>query len=88
MQGHNGENRRLEPTKAFVVLPYMKGVTERLKRAYKQNNIQLFCKAGYTIQNVVVHPKDPLDTGEKCGVIYECKCEECGELYVEEMDRL
>ena len=64
----------------------MKGVTERLYRAYKQHNIQLFCKAGYTIQNVV-HPKDPLDMEKKCSVIYEIKCEECGELYLGEMER-
>ena len=59
-----------EPTKAFVVLPYMKGVTERLQKAYKQHNIQLFCKAGYAIRNAVVHPKDPLDLEEKmwCGI--------------------
>ena len=65
----------------------MKGVTERLQRAYKQHNIQLFCKARYTIQNAVVHPKGPLDLGEKCGVIYECRCEQCVKLNVGEMER-
>ena len=49
MQGQDGENRLEEPKNAFVVLPYMKGVTDRLHRAYKQHNIKLFCKAGYTI---------------------------------------
>ena len=23
---------------------------------------------------------------DKCGVVYECKCESCGQLYVEEME--
>ena len=46
MQGQDGENRLDELKNAFVVLPYMKGVTERLRRAYKQHNIQLFCKGG------------------------------------------
>ena len=59
MQRQDGKNRLEEPKQAFVVLPYMKGVTERLQRAYKQqHNIQLFCKARYTIRNAVVHPKD------------------------------
>ena len=53
-----------EPPTAFVVLLYMKGVTERLQKAYKQHNIQLVWKAGYTIRNVVVYPKDPLDPGK------------------------
>ena len=32
-------------------------------------------------------PKGPLDSEEKCGVIYECKCGECEQLYVGEMER-
>ena len=64
----------------------MTGFTERLQRVYKQHNIQLFCKARYTIHNTVVHPKGPLDPEDKCGVIYECKCEECVELYVGERE--
>ena len=34
MQERDGENRQEEPKEAFVVLPYMKGVTERLQRTY------------------------------------------------------
>ena len=77
MKGQGVKDRQEEPKKAFVVLPYMKGVTKQLQRAFKQHNIHLFCKIGYTIRNVVVHVKDPLDPKEKCGVVYECKCEEC-----------
>ena len=39
LQGQDRENRLEEHKKAFVALPYMKGVTERLHRAYKQHNI-------------------------------------------------
>ena len=59
---------------------------ERLQRAYKQH-IKLFCKAGYTIRNLVIHSKDPLDPEEKCGVVYECKYEECGQLYMRETEK-
>ena len=82
MQGRGGEDRVGELPKAFMLLPYMKGVTERLQRAYQQHNIRLFCKARYTIQNAVVCLKDPLGPEEKCVVIYECKCDDCGQLYV------
>ena len=47
--------------KAFLVLLYLKDVTERLQRAYKQHSIKLFCKARNTIRSAVVFPKDPLD---------------------------
>ena len=37
---------------------------------------------------MVVCPKDPLlDLEEKCVIVYECKCELCGQLYVGEMER-
>ena len=32
----------------------------------------------------MVSPKDSLDHGEQCGVIYECAYDVCGELYVGE----
>ena len=47
----------------------------------------LFCKAGYSIRNDVVCLKDPLDPEKKCDVIYECRCDESGELYMGEMER-
>ena len=31
--------------------------------------------------------KDSLDQEGKCGVIYECKCEQFSQLYVSEMER-
>ena len=47
--------KALHPTKGPVRgLPYMKWVVERLQRAYNKHDIQLFCKARYTIRNVVV----------------------------------
>ena len=79
VDGQDGKNRLEKPKQAFVVLPYMKGVTERLQRAYEKDNSQLVCKAGYPIRNAVVCPNDPLDMEGKCGVIYECKSEECGQ---------
>ena len=71
------KDRQEGTKKAFVVLLYMKGVMERLQRAYEQHNIPLFCKARYTIRNAIICPQDSLDLEEKCGVVFEGKCEEC-----------
>ena len=68
--------------KSFAVLPYMKGITERLQRAYKKHTISLYSK-----RNALVSPKDPLDHAERCGVIYECACDVSGERYVGETGR-
>ena len=74
-------------SKQYAVLPYMEGVTERLQRTFRKHDISLYSKAGFTIRNAVVSPKDPLDIGEQCGVIYEYACDVCGELYVGEPGR-
>ena len=71
----------------FAVLPYIQGVTERLQRVYKKHNLSLYSKAGHTVRNVVVKPKDPLEKKEKCGVIYKSECSECGEVYIGETER-
>ena len=65
----------------------MKGVTERLQRAFRKHDIALYAKAGFPIRNGMVNPKDPLDLREQYGGIYECVCDVCGELYVEETER-
>ena len=69
------------------MVPYVRGVTERLQRVFKKHGISLYPKAGYTIRNAVVRPKDPLDTAEQCGVVYQCECEVCGERYIGETGR-
>ena len=53
--------------KTYAVLPYMHGVTERLQRVFKKHSVSLYSKAGYTVRNAVVNPKDPLDMVEQCG---------------------
>ena len=74
-------------SKQYAVLPYMKDITERLQRDFGKHDIALYAKTAFTIRNAVVSPRDPLDLGEQCGVIYECACEVCGTLYVGETGR-
>ena len=70
--------------KGYAVLPYMKGTIERLQRVFRKHNVQLFSKAGYTIRNALVSPKDKLSDGEQCGIIYKYKCQVCEDTYVGE----
>ncbi|KAI8514068.1 Integrator complex subunit 4 [Branchiostoma belcheri] len=84
-QSKTGKQEQLPAS--YVVLPYIHGVTERLKRVYAKHNVSLYSKPGFTLRNALVRPKDPLAPGEKCGVIYKIKCEECGEVYVGETER-
>ena len=47
MDGHGDKDRQEKLKKAYVVLPYMKGVMQRLQRAYKKHDISsYFAKLG------------------------------------------
>ena len=76
-----------EKPKGYAVLPYVKGLSERLQRVFRKHNMSLYSKAGFTIKNALVRPKDPLDPDEQCGVVYECHCEVCNKTYIGETGR-
>ncbi|KAI8507128.1 hypothetical protein Bbelb_155670 [Branchiostoma belcheri] len=84
-QSKTGKQEQLPAS--YLVLPYIYGVTERLKRVYAEHNVSLYSKPGFTLRNALVRPNDPLAPGEKYGVIYKIKCEECGEVYVDQESR-
>ena len=65
----------------------MKGVSERLQRSFKKRNISLYHKAGQTLRQLLVHPKDKMEPQEQCGVVYEHGCGVCGEVYIGETGR-
>ena len=47
MEEYGEKDRQAEkPMKAYVVLPYIKGIMERLQRAYNKHDIQIFFKTG------------------------------------------
>ena len=46
----NNPDSSATPRRRHIVLPYVKGIVERLQRVYKKNNIALHSKAGYTIR--------------------------------------
>lgn len=73
--------------KTCVVIPYTRGMSERLSRVYKKHGISMFSKPGYTLRQALVAPKDPLTKDEKCGVVYSLKCETCDSEYVGETIR-
>ena len=79
----NNRLSRQDPrSKIDVVLPYIQGMTERLKRVFRKHNIALDSKPGYTIRQPCVAPKDKLSSDEKQGVIYSVRCHGCDGEYV------
>ena len=71
----------------LVVLPYVAGLSEKLCRVYKKHNVTLCSKPGRTLRQALVSPKDPVEPLDKCGVVYNIKCETCQESYIGETGR-
>ena len=72
-----------------MVVPYYKGLSESLKRAFSKHGIQVYFKRGITIKNLLVAPKDKDPILTKSGVIYRYKYDrvECDEEYIGESSR-
>ncbi|KAI8479390.1 hypothetical protein Bbelb_428810 [Branchiostoma belcheri] len=62
--------------KANITIPYVQGVSEKLRRIFQNFNIATNFKPHSTLRQRLVHPKDRPHKGTKANVIYRLKCEE------------
>ena len=60
--------------KPYIVVPYMKGLSETCKNICRRHGIEMHFKGANTIRQLFVHPKDKDDILKKSGVIYWYKC--------------
>ncbi len=81
------EKSKDEKSKGMVVLPYVQGVTEQLKRVFSKHNIATSIKPHMTLRNILVHPKDKIETCDKTGVVYKITCNNCDQIYIGETGR-
>ena len=63
----NTNNTDKKDYKGFVVVPYVKGLSEPYKRSLEKVGIQVFFKAGCTLRNLLVSPKDKDPKSKKQG---------------------
>ena len=72
-----------------IVVPYHQGLSESIKRTCSKYGIQVHCKGGHTIKNLLMASKDKDHILNKSGIIYRYKCHrvECDEEYIGESAR-
>ena len=78
------ENNKEEKSKGMVVFPYLKGVTEQLKRVFGKHKIATSIKPHQTLRNILVHPKDKINTEDKTDVVYKVICKTCNKVHIGE----
>ena len=80
----NTSRRHLPP----VGLPYMKGVSKKLKKIFHKFGTNIYHAPTNTIRSSLAKLKDLTKTIEQCGVTYQLDCKDCGESYIWETARV
>ena len=74
--------------RSSVTLPYVRGVSEVIKRVLSKVDVQVFFRPHTTLRNLLVHPKDPVPAGQKANVVYNIPCLSCPKSYIGQTARL
>ena len=72
----------------YASVPYIKGTSERLKRAFKSHEVTLVHKPFNSLRSQLFYVKDKTENLKKCGTVYHIHCEQCDKDYVGETSRL
>ena len=76
---------------AKVTLPYIPGLTDKLKRAFINHGVKVSQKPTNKLRSILVAPKDKSDKGDTTGPIYHIPCagsdHPCSDFYIGETDR-
>ena len=75
--------------KPYIVVPYVKGMSESCKNICRKHGIEMYFKGGNTIKDLLVYPKDKDTILQKSGMIYRYTCGrvDCEEEYIGESCR-
>ena len=90
-QGSNGTSAatREVKSKGHIVIPYTQGLCESIKKICGRNGIQTHFKAGSTIKNLLVSPKDkdPMISQSDAFYWYQCGDLACDDEYIGKTSR-
>ena len=75
--------------RSYIVVPYYAGLSENIKNIGKKFGVQVHCKGGTTIKNLLMAAKDKDPMLKQSGVIYRYHCDrvDCDEEYIGESSR-
>ena len=79
----SSDKRRKRP----IVIPYVKGASEQMRRVLGGYGIPTYFKPTNTLRQLLVRPKDRLDQEKIVGPIYRITCDDCEATYVGETER-
>jgi len=83
----NTTSKEPSQPKGFATLPFIKAITERIRKVLAVNSIKCCMHPEVTLRNVLSHPKDRVVADKRSGVVYSIPCGECDLKYIGEMGR-
>ena len=85
----NNHNNNTTKRNITLVVPYIKGISEKFKTLCKTKGVQVHFKGTNTLRTQLVNPKDKDPKTHKIGIIYHYKCPHinCPEAYIGESGR-
>ena len=66
----------------MAVIPYVQGLSERLRRVLTPLQIRVFFKPFLTLRQMVSKPKDLVPDLQRSGVVYKIHCANCPKVYI------
>ena len=86
-QGRDEAFSTSEKGRIPLKIPYIRGLSEQVRRLYKNYNIPSYYKPFNTLRQQLVRPKDPVPKERVVGPIYHVSSEDCGRDYIGETKR-
>ena len=92
-QGKSRPRKDPKPPKGQIVLPYVKGISEALRRNFNDFGIRVCYKPTKTLRQYLVAPKDKTEKKDITGPVYLIPCQgqtsrgSCQEFYIGETER-
>ena len=71
----------------FAVVPYVKGVSDQVRRALQQSGVKTVFKSVRTLASIFKKPKDRPSEDRITGIVYKVDCKNCEFTYVVESKR-
>ena len=91
---HDGDQNMLSDTttkkptckKSPEVLPYIKGVSEQIRRVFKQYDVPAYFKPMNSLRQLLVRPKYKILNEQVVKPVYHIPCDSCDASHIGEID--
>ena len=73
----NEENKQAENRSESIVVPYIRGISEKLRRDLAKQDVNVVFKKGKTLHSMIFNGKFKKKDGRKKNVVYKIPCRDC-----------